>query len=99
MVGTPLFAWDVYTASEEERVEVAKLKCMLEFDRHPGAALEASACAQIVRDEHARREQLMWRKIAFVAIVPVALGWAGALTAARRTRSERDVEAETVPPR
>ena len=71
-LGAPVFAWDVYSEYELERAEIARLKCMLDFDRDPGARVDSSACMQTARDEHSRRIGLMWRKIMFISIVPFA---------------------------
>ena len=83
MLGASVFAWDIYSEYEAEHAEIARLKCMLDFDRNPGATLEASTCAQSARDEHSRRLRLMWRKIIFISIVPVAFAWTGAVVAGK----------------
>ena len=72
ILGAPVFAWDVYSEYESEHAEIARLKCMLDFDKDPGARVDSSACMQTARDEHSRRIGLMWRKIMFISIVPVA---------------------------
>src|SRR5438045_8831799 len=63
VLGAPVFAWDVYSEYESEHAEIARLKCMLDFDQNPGARMDSSACMQTAREQHSRRICLAWREL------------------------------------